>query len=282
VLVLTQPDRPSGRGLRLEASPVKRFALARGLNLWQPADLRGSDICARLRAARADATIVAAYGLIVPADVLEVLGTPLNIHASLLPRWRGAAPIQRALLAGDTETGISIMKMESGLDTGPVLARRALAIASDEDAGTLHDKLADVGAMLINEVLARLDDALARAEPQDDARATYAAKIQKKETLLSWTEPAARLERMVRAFRPTPGAQTGVGQETLKIWRARVAEGRGRPGTVLSAGEEILVACGEQALAITELQRAGGKRLSAAAFLAGHPLATGSRLGTQE
>jgi methionyl-tRNA formyltransferase len=267
--------------LRLEASPVKRFALAHGLNLWQPADLRGADVRARLRATGADATIVAAYGLIVPADVLEVVGTPLNIHASLLPRWRGAAPIQRARLAGDAETGVSIMKMESGLDTGPVLARRAVAIASDEDAGTLHDKLADAGAVLMNEVLARLDDALARAEPQDDARATYAAKIQKKETLLSWTEPAARLERMVRAFRPTPGAQTGAGQETLKIWRARVAEGRGKPGTVLFAGEEIVVACGEQALAITELQRAGGRRLSAAAFLAGHPLIAGSRLGTQ-
>ncbi|HEY6823379.1 MAG TPA: methionyl-tRNA formyltransferase, partial [Steroidobacteraceae bacterium] len=223
------------------------------------------------------------YGLILPRSVLDIPERGcINIHASLLPRWRGAAPIQRALLAGDAETGISIMKMESGLDTGPVLARRAVAIASEEDAGTLHHKLADVGAMLINEVLARLDDALARAEPQDDGQATYAAKIQKKETLLSWSEPAARLERMVRAFRPAPGAQTVAGQETLKIWRARVADGRGRPGTVLHAEEEIVVACGEQALAITELQRAGGKRLTAAAFLAGHPLAAGSRLGTQE
>jgi methionyl-tRNA formyltransferase len=206
----------------------------------------------------------------------------LNIHASLLPRWRGAAPIQRALLAGDAETGISIMRMNAGLDTGPVLARARVPVAPDEDAGTLHDKLAGAGAALINEVLERLDEALARAEPQNDASASYAAKIQKKETLLSWTEAAVHLERKVRAFRPAPGAHTLLGQDSLKVWRAHVADEQGEPGSVLRAGEEIVVACGDRALAITELQLAGGKRLTARAFLSGHALAPGSRLGAPE
>jgi methionyl-tRNA formyltransferase len=174
------------------------------------------------------------------------------------------------------------MRMNAGLDTGPVLARRRVAIAAHDDAGTLHDKLADTGATLIKEVLGRLEDALARAEPQDDARATYASKIQKRETLLSWTEPAVNLERKVRAFRPVPGAHTVLGSDTLKIWRAHIADEQGSPGTVLHAGDEIVVGCGDGALAITDLQLAGGKRLNARAFLSGHALAPGSRLGTPE
>jgi methionyl-tRNA formyltransferase len=174
------------------------------------------------------------------------------------------------------------MRMNAGLDTGPVLARRRVAIAADEDAGTLHDKLADTGATLIREVLGRLAEALARAEPQDDAGATYASKIQKKETLVAWTESAVNLERKVRAFRPAPGAYTLLGSEPLKIWRAHIADERGSPGTVLHAGDEIVVGCGDGALAITDLQLAGGKRLNARAFLSGHALAPGLRLGTQE
>jgi methionyl-tRNA formyltransferase len=268
--------------MRLDASAVKRFALAQGLEVWQPAALRGADVAARLRATQADAMVVAAYGLILPPGVLEATPCALNIHASLLPRWRGAAPIQRALLAGDRETGISIMRMDAGLDTGPVLAREPVQIAVDEDAGTLHDKLAAVGGRLINEALAHLEAALANAEPQDDARATYAAKIQKKETFLRWALSAHELERAVRAFRPSPGAQTAFGEESLKIWRAEVVNLRGTPGTVIQADEAIVVACGEHALAITELQRAGGKRLPARQFLAGHRVAPGSRFGTRQ
>ena len=174
------------------------------------------------------------------------------------------------------------MQMDAGLDTGPVLARQLVAIEADEDAGTLHDKLADTGAALIKEVLGRLEEAIAGAEPQDDAVATYASKIQKKEALVSWTEPAVALERKVRAFRPAPGAHTLLGSDTLKIWRARVADDKGPPGTIVRAGDEIVVACGDGALAITELQLAGGKRLHARAFLSGHALAPGLRLGTPE
>jgi methionyl-tRNA formyltransferase len=174
------------------------------------------------------------------------------------------------------------MRMNVGLDTGPVLARRRVAIAADEDAGTLHDKLADTGATLINEVLRRLEEGIARAEPQNKARATYASKIRKKETLVSWSEPAVDLERKVRAFRPAPGAHTLLGSDTLKIWRAHLADEQAPPGTVVRAGDEIVVGCGDGALAITELQLAGGKRLNARTFLSGHALAPGLRLGTQE
>jgi methionyl-tRNA formyltransferase len=281
-LVLTQPDRPAGRGLRLEPSPVKQFATAHGIEVWQPAGLRGAEAAERLRAVGAQAMVVAAYGLILPQSILDATSCALNIHASLLPRWRGAAPIQRALLAGDRETGISIMRMEAALDTGPVLAREHVDITSDEDAGTLHDKLASVGGKLIAQVLTRLNDALANAEPQDGARATYAAKIQKKETFLRWEQPAGELERAVRAFRPGPGAQTALAQDTLKIWRAAVLDGRGAPGTVIESNEAIVVACGEKALAISELQRSGGKRLPTRQFLSGYRVPPGSRFGTPQ
>ena len=263
--------------MRLEHGPVKRFALAQGLEVFQPAHHRGAEVQARLRSVHADAMVVAAYGLILPPSVLDATPCALNIHASLLPRWRGAAPIQRALLAGDRETGISIMRMDAGLDTGPVLVRESLPITLEDDAGTLHDKLAALGAKLITEVLARLPDALARAEPQDNARATYAAKIQKNETVLRWGLSAHELERAVRAFRPAPGARTSLAHETLKIWRANVVPARGTPGTVIQADGAIVVACGEHALAITELQRAGGKPLRAGEFLIGHPVAPGSQ-----
>jgi len=225
--------------------------------------------------------VVAAYGLILPQTVLESAPRgALNIHASLLPRWRGAAPIQRALLAGDRETGVSIMQMDAGLDTGPVLARRALLIAPDDDAGSLHDKLAELGAEELVAVLAQLPQGQLRAIPQADAGATYAAKIRKEETTLDWTRSAAELERAVRAFRPSPGAVTRVGGEALKVWQARIAAGRGSPGTVLETGtSSLLVACGEQALAIDEVQRPGGRRMAAHEFLRGHALEAGMRLG---
>jgi methionyl-tRNA formyltransferase len=277
VLALTQPDRPAGRGLRPIASPVKRLAAARGMALAQPADFKNMQDVERVRALRPDALVVAAYGLLLPRALLEAgrYGA-LNIHASLLPRWRGAAPIQRALLAGDTRTGISIMQMEAGLDTGPVLAQASTAIAAEDDAGTLHDRLAELGAELLVEVLAEVAAGRARPTPQPQAGVTYARKIDKRETELDWTRPAAELERAVRAFRPSPGAATRLAGEPIKVWRARVVDERLVPGAVAA---DLVVGCGEGALQVLELQRAGGKRLAAADFLRGHPVAPGARLG---
>jgi methionyl-tRNA formyltransferase len=277
-LVLTQPDRPAGRGLRLVPSAVKALAQERGLALYQPASLKGEETYARLRALGADAMVVAAYGLILPEPVLAVprLGA-INIHASLLPRWRGAAPIQRAILAGDERSGISIMQMDRGLDTGPVLAAESLPIAADDTSASLHDKLAELGARLIVSTLAQLDHA--QSSPQPAAGTSYAAKITKAEAEIDWSEAAPVIERKVRAFNPLPGASTIIKGTRLKIWRARVSRAEGAPGTILEAGAKgIVVACGTKALCVLELQRAGGKRLAAAQFLAGFQLAAGERL----
>ena len=250
---------------------MKRYALERGLTLLQPATLK--DEADRVRAARADAIVVAAYGLLLPPGLLDAarLGA-FNIHASLLPRWRGAAPIQRAILAGDRETGISIMRMDSGLDTGPVLAQHSLSIGADDDSGTLHDKLAALGADAMVAALAEIEAGRARALPQPATGATYAPKIQKSETRLQWMRPAAELERAVRAFRPAPGATAQLGDEVLKVWRARVVDAEGAPGTVLDRGSRLVIACGESALEIEELQRPGGRRMSASDFLRGRSL----------
>jgi methionyl-tRNA formyltransferase len=254
---------------------VKRLAVERGLPVFDPETLQDIE---RIAAARPDALVVAAYGLIVPQRLLDIAPRgALNIHASLLPRWRGAAPIQRALLAGDRVSGVSIMQMDAGLDTGPVLAQRRIAIAEDDDAGTLHDKLAALGADAIVAALADLEAGRARAIPQPESGVTYAAKIDKGETRLDWSRPARELERAVRAFRPAPGASALLDGEPCKICKVSVAAGVGAPGTILEMREGITVACGEQALAILELQRAGGRRLSAQEFLRGHPLAPGAR-----
>ncbi len=279
--MLTRPDRPAGRGQRPAPSAVKRFAVSRGLEVFQPESLKSADAAARLRAARAEAIVVAAYGMILPPSLLDVAPYgALNIHASLLPRWRGAAPIQRALLAGDRETGVSIMRMNTGLDTGPVLARRSLPIVEDEDAGTLHDKLAALGADLMTASLLDLQAGRAQAKEQPAAGVTYARKIEKEETRLDWSRPAIELERAVRAFRPSPGAFSLFEGEPLKIWRARLCSQPGAPGTVLGMRDDgIVVGCGRDALEVIELQRAGGRRLTAAEFLRGHAVAPGSRLG---
>src|SRR3989442_3226537 len=273
--VLTQPDRPAGRGLEPAASPVKRLAISRGIEVDQPADLRDTQLHEKLRDRRPDIMVVVAYGLILPQAVLEIprYGA-VNVHASLLPRWRGAAPIQRALLAGDRETGISIMQMDAGLDTGPVLQQRAISIASDDDAGSLHDKLAALGAEMIVDTLGRIEKGAARAAPQPHAGVTYARKIDKQEARLDWSRPATELERAVRAFRPAPGASPTLAGEPVKIWRARVVDDRLPPGVVTP---DLVAGCGEGALAVEELQRAGGKRLSAADFLRGRPLAQDAR-----
>jgi methionyl-tRNA formyltransferase len=280
-LVLTQPDRPAGRGLRPAASAVKQLALSRGLEIFQPASLKDEAALERLAAARAQALVVAAYGLILPQRVLELAPHgALNIHASLLPRWRGAAPIQRALLAGDAETGITIMQMDVGLDTGPMLSRHRLAIDAEDDAGSLHDKLAALGAEAIVGALADIEAGRARSVLQPVTGVVYAKKITPEDAEIDWREPCAQIERRLRALRPAPGARTRLRGEPLKLWRASREARSGAPGTVLESGPAgVLVACGDGALRVTELQRAGGKRLRAEEFLRGCPIAAGERLG---
>jgi methionyl-tRNA formyltransferase len=275
---LTQPDRPAGRGQRSFASAVKGLAVEQGLEVLQPASLREGQLIERLRAVGADAMVVAAYGLLLPPALLEVARHgAINIHASLLPRWRGAAPIQRAVLAGDTETGVSIMQMDAGLDTGPLFAQRRVPIAPDDDFGTLHDRLAALGADALIEVLAALPQARERARPQPQSGGSYAPKIDKAETWLRWERPASELERAVRAFRPAPGANARFAGGAIKVWRSRVVEGRGAAGTVLESTHALHVACGDQALALEELQPAGGRRMPAADFLRGHRIARDAR-----
>lgn len=280
-LVLTQPDRPAGRGLQATASEVKRLALARGLKVEQPQTLKTPDAATALRTTGAEAMIVAAYGLILPQLVLDAFPRGcLNVHASLLPRWRGAAPIQRAILAGDAVTGISVMQMEAGLDTGPVLTQVALGIAADETAGSLHDRLAELGGRAIVDALGAVATGTLRPTPQDDSRAVYAPKIGRQEAAVRWSESAEVIERQVRAFDPVPGAHARFNGEPVKIWRARrvFAANPGAPGQVLAADDQgIAVACGGgTALALTMLQRPGGKRLPVGDFLHGHGVAVGS------
>lgn len=276
-LVLTQPDRPSGRGMALHASPVKTLALASGIEVFQPQTLRDTAAQERIQAVGAEAMIVAAYGLILPQAVLDMprLGC-LNIHASLLPRWRGAAPIQRAILAGDKQTGVGIMQMEAGLDSGPVLLSGELLISAEETAATLHDKLAALGAQLIVQALERWP---LTPCPQPAEGICYATKIDKAEAQIDWRMSAAQLDRQIRAFNPFPGATAVLGGSTFKLWCARIENNAltAEPGVILSADRKgILVACGEGALRLTELQKAGGKRLSAAQFLAGNTISPGA------
>jgi methionyl-tRNA formyltransferase len=280
-LVLTQPDRPAGRGMKLSMSPVKQLALRHGLEVYQPQTLRDQDALARLQDTAPDILVVAAYGLILPQRALDVarLGA-LNIHASLLPRWRGAAPIQRAILAGDAETGITIMQMDAGLDTGAILSRRSVPILADDSAQTLHDRLAALGSGMIIDVVRESEVRVPDATPQPAEGVTYAHKIDKHEAAIDWSRTSVELDRQVRAFNPFPGAATTLGETGVKIWQARPAEGQGHPGRVLSTSEEgITVACGSGALAIAELQRAGSKRLGARDFLRGHPLDAGAFFG---
>ena len=278
--VLTQPDRPAGRGKKLTASPVKEFALSENIPVWQPETLKDPQVVADIAALEPDVLVVAAYGLILPQQVLDIpkMGC-LNVHASLLPRWRGAAPIQQAILNGDEKTGVCLMQMEAGLDTGPVYASAATNIKADESAGDLHDRLAWMGGELLNE---HLDDIVAgriTAEPQDESLATYAGKILKTDAHINWNRSAHDIQRQIRAYNPVPGASFGFADERVKCWQARVVDGvEGPAGQVVKADKDgIDVACGEGGLRLLEVQRPGRRKISAAE-LAGQSDLSGERL----
>lgn len=283
-LVLTQPDRPAGRGMQLQASAVKQYALAHGMEVAQPLSLRmDAKDPQRAEEARAaherlsgldyDVMVVAAYGLILPRSTLDIKPC-INIHGSLLPRWRGAAPIHRAIETGDKETGVTIMGMEEGLDTGPMMLMERVAIEDTDTTGSLHDKLAALGGRMIVEALRKMEQGQLEAVPQPEEGVTYAAKIAKEEARLDFSLPAEVLWRRVRAFNPFPGAHGQVDGVTVKLWNAELATGNGSPGQVLAADAQgIVVACGEGALRLLELQKPGGKRLPAQEFLKSFPLA---------
>src|SRR5436309_479667 len=286
-LVLTQPDRPAGRGMKLQASPVKAWAAAHGIAVAQPRSLRldgkfpADAEAARLALhdARPDVLVVAAYGLILPTWVLELAPRgALNIHASLLPRWRGAAPIHRAIEAGDARTGITIMQMDAGLDTGDMLLAEAIDIRPDDTTGTLHDRLAPLGGRLIVEALERAASGGLVRMPQPADGVTYARKVEKAEANIDWREPAEAIERRLRAFDPFPGASTTLDGETIKVWRATVVPASGPPGQVVD-GDALVVACGQGALRLDELQRPGGKRAPARLVLQGRAPLWGRCLG---
>lgn len=276
VAVYTQPDRPAGRGRKLAPSPVKQAALDAGIAVEQPESLKSVEAQNTLSAYRPDLLVVVAYGLILPRKVLAVprLGC-WNVHASLLPRWRGAAPIQRAILAGDGESGVDLMQMEAGLDTGPVLLQRRTPIARDDTGGSLHDRLAALGAEVLAEGLRRtLAGEQLAATPQPEEGITYAHKLDKAEARLDFSRSALELERQVRAFDPWPVAEGEIAGERLRIWAAHalVLDHQGAPGSVLAAGREgIDLACADGALRVTALQRAGGKRIGAADYLNSRP-----------
>jgi methionyl-tRNA formyltransferase len=294
-LVLTQPDRPAGRGMKLTASPVKRFALERDLKVAQPTSLRrngkypqeASAAIDLLRATPHDVMVVAAYGLILPQEVLDIAPHgSINIHGSLLPRWRGAAPIHRAIEAGDAETGITLMQMDAGLDTGAMIREARVSILPDDTTGSLHDRLAQLGADLIVQALRDLErDGALPSTPQPDEGATYAEKIAKHEAALDWRRPADALARQVRAFDPFPGAFGTLDGVAVKIWAAGVsgAAPAAKPGTIVAVSTDgVVVACGEGALRLTQLQKPGGKRLPVREFLAGANFEIGQRFAIPE
>ncbi len=290
VLTLTQPDRPAGRGMKLQASPVKQFAVARGWPVIQPRSLRLDgkfpDEAEATRSAiadsKADAMVVAAYGLILPQWVLDAPRHGcLNIHASLLPRWRGAAPIHRAIESGDTETGVTIMQMDAGLDTGDMLLREAVPVGDDNTA-RLHDRLAALGGRLIVQALAQAEAGTLHAVPQPAEGVTYAHKVEKAEAQVDWSQAAAAIVRRIRAFDPFPGASSALDGETIKLWAAQARDGAPSeaPGTVLAVGADgIAVAAGASVVVVSELQRAGGKRLPVADFLRGFDVKPGQVFG---
>ncbi len=267
--VLTQPDRPAGRGRQVTESPVKQFAVKHDIPVWQPETLKDADIVAQISQAKPDLIIVAAYGLLLPQAVLDIpVRGCVNVHASLLPRWRGAAPIQAAILAGDAETGITLMQMEAGLDTGPVMANAAIGIGEEETAGALQDRLAILGGELLIDTIDEILQGKLEAIPQDDALATYAGKIRRQDAAIDWRLTAQKISRAIRAYDPAPGASFNLDGEIIKCWKAEPVDGGGGPpGTILSAGKDgIVVACAGGALRLMEIQRPGRRRVTAAEF----------------
>lgn len=274
--VYCQPPRPAGRGGNLRSSPVQVRAEALGLRVSHPASLNDARESAEFAALGADAAVAVAYGMILPPSILEApVHGCLNIHASLLPRWRGAAPIHRAIMAGDSESGVCVMRMEQGLDCGPVLLRRMVSIGEEETTGELHDRLASLGSEAIVEVLACLSEL--RATPQLEDGIAYAAKIDKAEARIDWTRPAVEIARLIRGLSPFPGAWCVIGGERVKCLGARAVVGSGEPGTILDS--RLTVACGEGAVRLTRLQRAGRGPMDVAEFLQGRPVAPGVRFG---
>lgn len=264
VAVYTQPDRPAGRGQKLMPSPVKKLALEHGIEVLQPQTLRAPEAQAQLAALNADLMVVVAYGLILPQVVLDMprLGC-INSHASLLPRWRGAAPIQRAIEAGDQESGVTVMQMEAGLDTGPMLLKVATPITRDDTGGSLHDRLAQLGSQAVLQAVEQLAAGTLQGQVQDDALATYAHKLNKDEARIDWQQDAQQLSQRIRAFFPWPVCHSQLGESAIKVLVAEVSAGQGQPGTILSASKEgLLVACGQGALLLTRLQMPGGKPLA--------------------
>ncbi len=276
-LVLTQPDRPAGRGMKLKASPVKVLAEQHGLTVFQPATLKDASAQATIEATNADVMIVAAYGLIIPTVILNMPRHGCyNIHASLLPRWRGAAPIHRSLLAGDTETGVTIMEVVPALDAGAMVSKGIVAITETDTTQSLHDALSAQGAALMVEAMQQLQDSgVLPSIPQDESLVTYAHKLEKAEAAIDWRKSAVEISRQVRAFNPFPVAQSLLNGETCRLWMAVAKPGKAKIGEVVSVQDGILIGCGEGLLLVSELQAPGGKRLSAQAFVQGHHLKVG-------
>lgn len=279
VMVLTQPDRPAGRGMKLKASPVKVLAQQHQLNIFQPETLKDTKVQAQIEAVQADVMVVAAYGLIIPTVVLNMPTRGCyNIHASLLPRWRGAAPIHRSLLAGDLETGVTIMEVLPALDAGAIVSKGRLAIADTDTTQSLHDALSEIGAKLMVEAMTTLQKTgNLPSAPQDETLVTYAHKLEKAEAAINWQKSAVEISRQVRAFNPFPVAQSHLKDEVCRIWMATAETNNSEIncGEIISLQDGILVACGEGTLRITELQAPGGKCLNAAAFAQGHHLQVG-------
>jgi len=280
-VVLTQPDRPSGRGKKITPSAVKSYAESQQIDVWQPVTLKDAEIVRKIASLNPDVIIVAAYGLILPQAVLDIpqYGC-VNVHASLLPRWRGAAPIQQSILHGDAETGICLMQMEAGLDTGPVFACADTPIASDETAGDLHDRLATMGGELLASRLRDILDGTLKSQPQDESKATYAKKIRRQDAMIDWNTEAENIHRQIRAYNPVPGANFELDDETIKCWQAEIETGvDGHAGKILQADKKgVVVACRSGALRLMELQRPGKKRVTGAEFAAQKNL-VGKRLG---
>lgn len=282
--VFTQPDRPKGRGQKLQPPPVKELALQHGIPVVQPPKVRAPEVIDRIREMQPDLIVVVAFGQILPKALLDIpVHGCINVHASLLPRYRGAAPLNWCIVNGESETGVTTMLMDVGLDTGPMLLKKATPIGPDEDIASLHDRMSLLGAELLGETLDQLKSGNISPTPQDDSQSCYAPLLKKEDGLIDWRKPATAIHNLVRGFALWPGAVTSLAGETFKLFRTGIARGSGEPGTVLRADKAgIEVACGTDSLLIFELQAAGSRRMDAASFLAGHPLKPGAVLGTME